>query len=88
MGGAEGPFLGCGTAGDGLADLGRVDSEGRGGMSTVSRNSYGSQRDKYTAWRARTWDRWKNIRESTVAREGEMEWAGCGVREALGHTIA
>ena len=29
MGGAQGPFLGCGTAGDGLGDLGRVDSEGR-----------------------------------------------------------
>ena len=58
----------------GLADLRRVDSEGRGGVSTVSRNSYHSQRDKYTAQSTRTWDRQKNIRESTVAREGEVEW--------------
>lgn len=78
MDGAQGPFLGCGTAGDGLADLGIVDSEGRGGVSTVSRNSYRSQRDKYTARRVRMRDRWENIRESRVAREGEVEWQGVG----------
>lgn len=44
----------------------------------MSRNSYRSQRDKYAARRARTWDRWKNIWESTVAREGEVEWQGVG----------
>lgn len=44
----------------------------------MSRNIYRSQRDKYTARRVRMRDRWENIRESRVAREGEVEWQGVG----------